>query len=978
MTTIKGLAIGGFDTAIHVDDGSGTRIEGNFIGTDASGLVVSPNRFGVIARSPNNFVGGTTAAARNLVSGNTNGVWVTDAANQLNVLRRATGTVVMNNLIGTSKNGLAALPNEEGVQVSVPNVTIGGTSAAERNVIPGNLENGVNSFATVFALTALSIPTDLLVQGNYIGVGADGLTAVPNGNSGLNLEGRTTIGGTAGATIGACTGACNVIAGNARDGIGLYVHHDDGTVFTSAATSQVMGNFIGINIAGNAMPNGPPQPNFSAGINVGVENVIIGGTVPQARNVISGNNGVGINVAYTFRSINGVSSSIATAAGSVIAGNYIGVGPDGTTARGNAGVGVLVTAPNVTIGGALVAARNIISGNLSSAMFVGASQADPDGNGPLPVGPLTPPVIGADIVIRNNYVGTDVTGTIAVPNAQGGLNVSAPRGTVDNNLISGNSQTGLSLGNHYDNTTGQLHASGDHGVALGNRIGVAANGNDPLPNTGNGISISAPDVAIGGNLASHRNIIAGNGGNGITINTSITNSNAVVASGERASIRGNSIGLTENGTAMLPNGSAGVSSSAANVTIGGPNPNDGNHIVSALNRQAINLSRQTTGGGTLINAGGSSTVQNNVLGLDRTGARLNARGLPLLVQTSNNQVLQNVIAGNGTGAAPTTGGIALGGPTGTTATDNVIKGNFIGTNAAGTPGLHNFGAGISVTSATGTVIGGSAFGERNVIVGSSANDAGVSISTNGGNVTGTSVQGNYIGVMPDGVTAQPIANRLAHGVLLSSSGAGTITNTTIGGALPGERNVIGSNGAYGVRLLNAGVSGTKVQGNYIGVGADGTTPLGNGLSGVWIQDVSDATIGGDLPAEGNLIAFNVQGLGMTDDGAPALRNRILSNRFHSHGVLAIEIAPSGANPNDAGDGDGGPNNRQNFPVLSAATNSPGPTTRVTADLTSFAARQLHGAVLCEQHLRRIRIRRRRAPDSATSPATRRRPRRSCS
>ena len=680
-----------------------------------------------------------------------------------------------------------------------------------------------------------------------------------------------------------------------RDGIGLFVHHENGTVFTSAANSQVIGNFIGINTAGNAMPNGPAPPNFSAGINVGVENVLIGGTVPQSRNVISGNNGVGINLAYSFRSINGVSSSIATAAGAVVAGNYIGVGPDGATARGNASNGLLVTAPNVTVGGALVAARNIISGNLASAMFVGASQADPDGNGPIPLGPLTPPVIGADIVIRNNYVGTDGTGTIAVPNAQGGLNVSAPRATVDNNLISGNSQTGLSFSNHYDFTTGQLFASGDHGGAIGNRIGVAANGNDPLPNTGNGISISAPDVAIGGNLASHRNIIAGNGSNGITINTSTTNANAVVASGERASIRGNSIGLTENGTTMLTNASAGVSSTAANVTIGGPNPNDGNHVVSALNRQAIYLSRQTNGA-TLINAGGSSTVQNNVLGLDRTGARLNARGSPLLVQTSDNQILQNVIAGNGTGAAPTTGAIALGGPTGTIATGNVIKGNFIGTNAAGTPGLHNFGQGISVTAATGTVIGGTAFGDRNVIVGSSANDAGVSINTNGGNVTGTTVQGNYIGVMPDGVTAQPIANRLAHGVLLSSSGAGTITNTTIGGALPGQRNVIGSNGAYGVRLLNAGVSGTTVQGNYIGVGADGTTPLGNGLSGVWIQDVSDATIGGALAAEGNLIAFNAQGLGMTDDGAPALRNRILSNRFHSNGLLAIESLRAAPTP----------------------------------------------------------------------------------
>ena len=69
--------------------------------------------------------------------------------------------------------------------------------------------------------------------------------------------------------------------------------------------------------------------------------------------------------------------------------------------------------------------------------------------------------------------------------------------------------------------------------------------------------------------------------------------------------------------------------------------------VAALPLTAVVCHPLTTGGGTLINAGGSSTVQNNVLGLDRTGARLNARGLPLLVQTSNNQVLQNVVAGNG-------------------------------------------------------------------------------------------------------------------------------------------------------------------------------------------------------------------------------------------------------------------------------------------------------------------------------------------
>ena len=139
-------------------------IQGNFIGTNAHGTVAIPNGDGIQVRSPDNVIGGATLAARNLISGNTNnGLRVTDALFDT-VVSRATGTVIVNNLIGTTKDGLGSMPNRDGVAVSVPNVTIGGSSALERNIISGNTENGVNTYANHFNPVVHSVPSQLIVQ----------------------------------------------------------------------------------------------------------------------------------------------------------------------------------------------------------------------------------------------------------------------------------------------------------------------------------------------------------------------------------------------------------------------------------------------------------------------------------------------------------------------------------------------------------------------------------------------------------------------------------------------------------------------------------------------------------------------------------------------------------------------------------------------------------------------------------------------
>ena len=194
------------------------------------------------------------------------------------------------------------------------------------------------------------------------------------------------IGGVAGTTVGACTGACNVISGNTTNGVGLYAHFDNpleptatmGTVYSSADGSSIMGNFIGLNAAGTAaIPNGPAQPTFSAAVNVNVPNVVIGGPVPGAGNVISGNNGVGINLGFSNLVTTG--AIVRSAAGAVIRGNFIGVSPDGMTARGNGNNGIGVSPDHVTIGGPNAGDRNIISGNGGSGISAFAGLYDPDG-----------------------------------------------------------------------------------------------------------------------------------------------------------------------------------------------------------------------------------------------------------------------------------------------------------------------------------------------------------------------------------------------------------------------------------------------------------------------------------------------------------------------------------------------------------------------------------------------------------------------
>ena len=193
-------------------------------------------------------------------------------------LTTAGGNTIVGNFIGINAAGTTAAGNDNfGILVSSGsnNNVIGGTTAADRNVISGNFNNDL-----IFVQTGVS---GTVIEGNYIGTNAAGTAAVAAGGIAIDISGTdTTIGGTVGTTPGGpCTGACNLISGKQL-----------GVIFETGSTGgQVQGNLIGTNAAGTA-----GIPNGIDGVLLNESNHTVGGTTASARNVIAFNSNNGVTV----------------------------------------------------------------------------------------------------------------------------------------------------------------------------------------------------------------------------------------------------------------------------------------------------------------------------------------------------------------------------------------------------------------------------------------------------------------------------------------------------------------------------------------------------------------------------------------------------------------------------------------------------------------------------------------------------------
>ncbi len=191
----------------------------------------------------------------------------------------------------------------------------------------------------------------------------------------------------------------------------------------------------------------------------------------------------------------------------------------------------------------------------------------------------------------------------------------------------------------------------------------------------------------------------------------------------------------------------------------------------------------------------------------------------------------------------------------------------------------------------------------------------------------TTIVGNFIGTNLSGT--QDLGNARA-GV---SFNTGTSAVTVVGGGRREDRNLISGNGESGVEFRES--ERALVRGNLIGTDKSGTAALGNDGSGVTMFTRSfGVTVGGPTPSTANTIAFNgADGVSVTADSSSTEDNDILRNSIFSNGGLGIDLDDDGPTPNDPGDGDFGPNDLQNKPVITSVTTT-GSTTTGSGNLNS--------------------------------------------
>jgi hypothetical protein len=306
-------------------------------------------------------------------------------------------------------------------------------------------------------------------------------------------------------------------------------------------------------------------------------------------------------------------------------------------------------------------------------------------------------------------------------------------------------------------------------------------------------------------------------------------------------------------------------------------------------------------------------VQGNYIGTDPTGTHAvpNANGV---VDSGTHTTIGIVVSPDGlSGAGNVISGNLRAGVDLSGAVGEAIDGNLIGANAPGTAALTNGGFGVLASGGSGDVIGGTAAGAGNVIGGSGIGieltDSGASAGTNG-----YQIQGNFIGTDPT----------FTHnfrgdvGVFLEGSAATQgVANTTIAG------NVIDNQSEAGVDIFGASAKNNVVQGNFIGTDPTRTLARGNGI-GVEVAHGAHNNIigiGGPAGGAGNVIAHNrgtgvVIGSSLTD--VATVGNTVRGNSIFANG-FGIALGNVGVIPNRNVNPSPGPNNFQNSPALTSAT-----------------------------------------------------------
>jgi len=485
-SSLRGLIISG-SSSIGVDISSGgNKINNCWIGLDSAGTASNANLEGITIGffSSNDTIGGNGLSERNVISGNTYGIRVYGSSN-----------TIAGNYIGTDFSGVTAVPNlQSGIDLNgaLSNM-IGGTMGF--NLISGNnLGSGVK-------LTNNSNYNS--IKNNILGLQVNGIDSLPNQvcidiyNSKHNIIGGSNVADR------------NYICGSTY-GLNL---------FTGADSNEVYGNYFGY------------TPNFNLKKNDQTNIYISNSHYNKIGGSNAGEGNLLVFIAGPNLWINSNSHD------NTIAGNKFGTDPLGNTAlaprMGNA-IQLNDASYNI-IGGNTAGHRNIIA-NSSTGVSMGGNCVFN--------------------LVMNNYIGVDVSGSNVISNDGGIYMDNGPAfNNIIGNVISGNNNNGITI---------DWNAGKDN-LIRGNKIGTDASGTVAIPNNGHGI-FSATRVEIGTYFVSERNIISGNGGRAIWL-----------ANGAGHVVRGNYIGVAADGITSLPN-YTGIEVNSDSTTIGGINPGEGNII----------------------------------------------------------------------------------------------------------------------------------------------------------------------------------------------------------------------------------------------------------------------------------------------------------------------------------------------------------------------------------------------------------------
>ncbi len=551
-------------------------------------------------------------------------------------------------------------------------------------------------------------------------------------------------------------------------------------------------------------------------------------------------------------------------------------------------------------------------------------------------------------LIEGNFIGTDVTGTVARPNecygvvinrgnrnAIGGVELSA------RNIISGNDCGGI-----------KVYKSQESTVIAKNFIGTDITGKKGFTYSGTGVDIvDSQNVLVGGKTEKWGNLISGNSYGVVVLSDMSTSGNTLIwynaigsdADGnalignaldgivcqrveENVSMFGNLIGGSgwvgtgPGGSTGFRNGIRISRSKDVNIYANGIGIKyDGTGILrnaeSAVRideSSGIKVQLNTiAGNGTGVWISGNygpaenNEVSGNAIGWNKTGKScFGNAGDGILITGSgarNNKIFANLVSGSGKvegGKQGYMNGIHI-----VKSNNNTIRSNVIGRSTTGTTSCPNKECGIKIENASDNLIGGSTTKDGNTI---SDNRTGVHIVSTGSVTQYNTLSANRIGTNEK---SDEIIGNKRDGVVIEGINAknNAVMNNVIGGNGTDASNAGQQNG---IRIENG--SDNKIKGNFIGTNSEGDVRLANKGHGIRVTNSNGNKIIGIGYLQGNLIAFNGEDGVYIESGN---KNYIRGNSIYDNGGLGIDLGVNGVRASQSQRA----NNMVQWPALTSAS-----------------------------------------------------------